>query len=140
MRRHHKLAIVLVVTAVTLAVLVARLSVSSIVHAPTKPPEYTASDSRIEARVGETFVIVLESNRTTGYGWALAEQPNAAVVTLVGSEYVARGVGIPGQGGEERWTFRAAGAGAAALRLAYMRPWEKDMPPAKTQTYAVSVR
>ncbi|HLF69089.1 MAG TPA: protease inhibitor I42 family protein [Gaiellaceae bacterium] len=36
--------------------------------------------------------------------------------------------------------FRAATAGKTALRLAYTRPWEKDVAPAKTLTLRVTVR
>ena len=140
MKRVYGLAITLVVLSVVIAVLVARLDLNEMLHPAPKPREYTASDTRIEARVGETFVIVLESNRTTGYSWELTKPLNEKVAKFVVSEYVSRGVGFPGRGGEQRWTFHGESAGTASIALAYMRPWEKDMPPAKTQTYAVSVR
>ena len=140
MKRVYGLAILLVVLSVVIAVVVARVNLTEILQPPPKPREYTASDTRIEARVGETFVIVLESNRTTGYSWELKMPLNEKVAKFVNSEYVSRGVGFPGIGGEQRWTFRGAGAGTASITLEYMRPWEINVAPAKTQTYAVSVR
>ena len=38
-------------------------------------------------RAGQAFTIVLASNPSTGYSWALAAAPPAAIVTLLGNSY-----------------------------------------------------
>jgi inhibitor of cysteine peptidase len=45
-----------------------------------------------------------------------------------------------GAGGTELWTFKAVGAGKTTIALNYARPWEKDIPPAKSETFTVDVR
>ena len=105
-----------------------------------KPPEYSSSTSPIEVKVGEKFVISLESNPTTGYQWQLAEPLNTSILELVGSEYKAPETKLVGAGGEERWTFKAVGEGETKIYLEYARPWEKDVAPAKSETFSVIVR
>jgi inhibitor of cysteine peptidase len=88
------------------------------------------SDESVPIRVGvgERFTIVLASNPSTGYEWALDEGFPAAALREVGSEYVAdRSRFSPpadGAGGRERWTFEAVEAGEVSLPLVYHRPWE----------------
>jgi inhibitor of cysteine peptidase len=68
------------------------------------------SDESVPIRVGvgERFTVVLASNPSTGYEWALGEGFPAA----------------NGAGGRERWTFEAVEAGEVTLPLVYHRPWE----------------
>jgi inhibitor of cysteine peptidase len=88
------------------------------------------SDESVPIRVGvgERFTVVLASNPSTGYEWALGEGFPAAALREVGSEYVAdRSRFSPpanGAGGRERWTFEAVEAGEVTLPLVYHRPWE----------------
>ena len=88
--------------------------------------ELTAKDSgeRVTLGAGERLTVTLESNATTGYSWALATAPDAAVLRLVGSEYVPPEDGLVGEGGVEVWTFEGVEAGTTALELAYARPFE----------------
>ena len=101
-------------------------------------PKVYQPDSVIEARAGEVFAFLLDSNATTGYRWELAETPDARVVMEIGSEYLAPDESIPGRGGQEKWTFKAVSAGTATLKLQYVRSWEPNAP-AKTITYTVKV-
>ncbi|MBM3167568.1 MAG: protease inhibitor I42 family protein [Chloroflexi bacterium] len=96
--------------------------------------------NEIQAKAGQEFTITIESNPTTGYQWELAQTPNEAIVKFVKSDYEAPQNGRPGQGGEEVWTFKAVGKGTAQISMRYVRSWEKDQPPAKTQTYTVVVK
>jgi inhibitor of cysteine peptidase len=95
---------------------------------------------RLDVGVNEEFHITLASNATTGYHWELAEPPNNAVVRLVTSEYRPPKTNLVGAGGHEIWTFRAVSPGQTVIRLKYVRPWEKDVPPVKTVSYIISVR
>lgn len=98
------------------------------------------SPAGTEVKVGQKFTVTLSSNRTTGYGWQLAMPLDEAVVKLVGSEYEAPVTQKVGAGGQEVWTFRATGPGKAEISLSYVRPWEKDLPPANAKTYTVTVK
>jgi len=106
-----------------------------------------ASDVREtrEVAAGEMFTINLESNRTTGYVWALAAPLDEAIVRLVESKYesVAQppgGTPRAGAPGTEAWTFRATGPGGTTIALQYVRPWERNTPPVRTATVAVTVK
>lgn len=101
---------------------------------------FSGSEAPFAMKVGDEFVLTLESNPSTGYLWRLAEKPDENTVTLVSSEYRA----VPdtkrvGAGGNEVWTFRAKGKGKAAINLIYVRPWEKDIPPARTACVIIIV-
>jgi inhibitor of cysteine peptidase len=109
-------------------------------QAKPQPAEYSDPAKPITKKVGEEFIIALESNRTTGYGWQLAEPPDKGVLKLQGSEYKAPEAGRPGQGGKEFFTFRAVGQGKAKIALNYVRPWEKNVAPAKSLTFTVEVQ
>ena len=101
-----------------------------VVSDPEKPVNVTA---------GLKFAIVLESNRTTGYRWERSASENATVVKLRGAEYREPGTGRAGAGGREVWTFEAVAKGATEISLKYVRPWEKDVPPARSVTFKVNV-
>jgi predicted secreted protein len=94
----------------------------------------------VVAAAGDTFTITIPSNHTTGYQWRLADSPSTEILRSTGSTYNAPNSGIPGQGGVEVWSFSAVGKGQATIVLEYVRPWEKDVQPIKTQTFEVTVR
>ncbi|HHT9131176.1 MAG TPA: protease inhibitor I42 family protein [Candidatus Tripitaka californicus] len=109
-------------------------------HSCTKQVrEYGEPDNAIEVKAGKDFIITLESNRTTGYGWQLARPLDGAVLELVGSEYTPGESKLIGSGGREIWTFRAVGAGKTPIAFKYIRPWEKDVPPAREASFTVAV-
>jgi len=83
--------------------------------------EYTGRDRDITARVGEEFVIGLESNPTTGYQWEA--YVDSSKLQLVDREFSIHGAGV-GSGGIERFRLKALTAGETALELMYRRPWE----------------
>ncbi len=97
----------------------------------------------LETTTGQTINITLDSNITTGYKWNLVTEPNAQVLKLLASEYVAPAASNPplvGAGGKEVWEFQTTGRGTTALKLAYFRPFEKNTPPAKEFSATVVVK
>lgn len=92
-----------------------------------------------EVAAGGTFVLVLESNRTTGYHWERSAPDDAAIVKFTGTEYREPETALVGAGGKEVLRFEAVGKGTTEIVLKYARPWEKDVPPAKTVTFRVRV-
>ncbi len=89
---------------------------------------------------GKEFTVRLSANRTTGYQWRPVGALDERIVKLVRSEYVVFDPSRIGGGGEEIWTFLAAGRGDTEIIMEYVRPWEKGQHPVKTATIKVSVR
>lgn len=102
--------------------------------------EFTDPARPVTVSPGEKFVIVVTSNRTTGFSWQVAKPLDEKVIRLVGSEYVPSQVDLDGAAGKEVWTFIAVGAGRTAITLQYVRSWEKDKPPLQEATFTVIVR
>ncbi len=103
---------------------------------------FGVKDSDIQAKVGDRFVIELESNATTGFQWGISGSLDPSVVTKVSSTYVAgpNAQKQVGAGGVERWTFKAVGKGTAKIVMTYAQPWEKTARPARTATFNLTVR
>jgi inhibitor of cysteine peptidase len=102
--------------------------------------QHRGATSLIEVDVGQEFALVLESNPSTGYRWELAQPLDETILTFVGSEFRPPATPLPGAPGKELRTFRAVGRGATTISLKYVRPWETDLPPARTATFPVVVR
>jgi inhibitor of cysteine peptidase len=98
---------------------------------PTRPVAVTS---------GETFVIVMASNRTTGYTWHVAKPWDEKIVKFVSSDYVSLRPDLDGAGGKEIWTFTALTPGQTTIALHYIRPWERDKPPAKEAAFTIIVQ
>ena len=62
------------------------------------------------------------------------------IIKFMSCEYVAAAAGLVGSGGREIWSFRAVCPGKANIAFKYFRPWEKDVPPAKSLTFNVAVK
>ncbi|AFM27625.1 protease inhibitor I42 family protein [Desulfomonile tiedjei] len=101
----------------------------------TQVPRDTVEE-KIEARLNETFKIVLDSNPSTGYTW----QPvfDKKMLKLEKSAYTRPEQQIPGRGGKQTYVFRPVKAGRTMIELQYARRWEKN--PAKTRKYLVTIQ
>lgn len=89
---------------------------------------------------GQVFKITVASNPTTGFRWMLATQPDPKVVKLLSQHYKSSAPQRMGAGGTEEWTFQAMGPGRVRINLVYLRPWEKNKPPARSRQVEVEVR
>ena len=96
--------------------------------------------SMINATVSKEFVIALDANATTGYEWQLANPIDDSLIRLVHSEYVPDKTGLVGSGGKSIWTFTTIRAGTIKVYFKYIRPWEKNAPPAKEAIYIVDIQ
>jgi len=102
--------------------------------------EFNDPSLEIEVAPGQHFTLVLDSNATTGYLWEIISPKESTIIKLVGSEYRKSQTGLIGAAGKEVWTFEATGKGKTEIIFKYIRPWEKDMPPAKTVTFKVNIK
>ncbi len=78
-----------------------------------------------ELKIGETAVVALQENPTTGYSW------NATVTSglaIVNDTFIAPDSQLVGAGGEHRWTVEGTAAGNQTFSAVYRRPWENVTP------------
>ena len=93
--------------------------------------------------VGDSFVIRLNENPTTGYVWAMNGQTELLV--LRSSDYVTdappnqHGEVLVGGGGKRSFTFVAQKSGMATLKLKHWRPWEGDASIVDTFSMLVQI-
>jgi len=90
--------------------------------------------------LGQTIVLTLESNATTGYGWQLAGPVDGKVVEFVSDNYIVSQTNLVGVGGVEEWAFKAIGKGKTKIKLKYVRPWEKNQAPVKKDVFNIYVK
>jgi inhibitor of cysteine peptidase len=106
--------------------------------------DFTQSKSQsrpIEAHIGDTIVVTLPSNATTGYQWALAGISDKTVVAQEGkSQYVLPESTLIGAGGQEIWTFKTLKRGTSTISLEYSQAWQGGTKGAWTFTASVTVK
>lgn len=90
--------------------------------ASSSMPALTDPAQPISVNTGEVFMIVVESNPSTGYHWEVVGDLSG--VELVSREYTAAEPIIPGSGGVEVWTFKAMTAGDISVTLGNYPPGE----------------
>ena len=125
MRKHPGAVILL---AALLVVALAAGCGSSSTTTPTTPESsrvpktYTKASTKITANVGETFIIQLDSNPTTGYSWQITG-PLSPAVEKVSNIYVPgkNASSTPGAGGVEKWMFKAVSKGDAVIQMEYLQ-------------------
>ncbi|MGE9292140.1 MAG: protease inhibitor I42 family protein [Puniceicoccales bacterium] len=109
-----------------------------------------SNGSTLLLKVGESFVVSLPDNASTGYTWELSDSYQGVLhqrggtgsQNLTSSNQTAIQDGstpLMGAPTLKRWTFTAEKAGEAPLHFEYLRPWEKDSDPAKVFEVTVKV-
>ena len=102
---------------------------------------YTDASQTIDAEVGQEFVIALESNPTTGYGWQV--QSDDSFLELASSEFESDAPAdsqMVGAGGVERFTFKALAQGETVVTLVYKRSWEETTGQEETRLFRVLIK
>jgi len=103
----------------------------------------SVSGSQVELKKGQTLVIILESNPTTGYQWEVIECNDSILQQKGKAEFKSSDTSnhpSSGKGGTETFHFNAQSAGNGTLKLVYHRSWEKEVEPLRTFTLQVKVR
>ena len=107
------------------------LAVCLIVGCRGEVEVYVETEDTINTRVGQEFVIALDSNPTTGYDWE--ESHDSAVLCLVESRYTPdeEKPGLVGAGGTQYYRFRGLKAGTTEITVVYKRAWETEIAEQK---------
>ena len=87
------------------------------------------SGTTVEAKVGDTLIVSLEANATTGYEWTFT---GGDTFTIENSEYVPdpNPDQMAGKGGAQVVTLKVTKAGESDLLGTYARSWETPSPDA----------
>ncbi len=97
-------------------------------------------ESCIRVESGKSFAIRFLSSPGTGYRWEFAAEPDKKILEFIGEKIEEPASRRLGGSESVVWTFRALSAGDTQISLKYVRPWEKQLPPARTYVFDVRVR
>ncbi len=80
--------------------------------------------------VGQSFVLALPSNPSTGFKWDYSKPYDSSILLLLDSYYNPSNSNpqVVGGGGTDYWRFRALRAGTTEVSMVYSRPWESVQP------------
>jgi inhibitor of cysteine peptidase len=111
-------------------------------ESPTPRTMVSEPGGQVTLAVRQELGLKLEANVTTGYSWAVVPPlPDVLTVIDPGTYHAATDsdAGV-GAGGTTSFVFLAVKPGKGVLELAYRRPWERDLPSARTVRVDVEVR
>ncbi|MFA5056289.1 MAG: protease inhibitor I42 family protein [Dehalococcoidia bacterium] len=129
--------------AVTVLAAAAIAGVACTASADTGDPQIfnvAESGQQIELSPGDSLIVTLDSNPSTGYAWSISEIGDEAVIDDVSNEFVGADTGMVGAGGQEVWTFEAIDEGTSTIEMQYSRSWETDVEPVETFIVTVVVK
>jgi inhibitor of cysteine peptidase len=98
------------------------------------------SGKTVEISAGDSLIVTLDSNPTTGFAWSLKGISDESVLKEAGHEFKAAPASDPpllGAGGKEIWTFKALNKGSSTISMEYIRSWEQNVEP--QETFALTV-
>ena len=101
----------------------------------------TVEEKTAELKVGETQVLELNGNPTTGFSWMLAESlpADSPVSVVISYESAASRKPLCGRGGVFKVRYTGVKPGETTVVLMYARPWEKDAYPSTKINLTVKV-
>ncbi len=93
----------------------------------------------ITMKTGDTLIVTLDGNITTGYNWIPAAQ-NPVLLNQLGDATVTPDSDLIGAPGKIVLQFKAVAQGQTVLHLDYKRSWETGVAPEKTFEVTVVVK
>ena len=101
-------------------------------------PAITDPSQPIMVNAGEPFMIVVESNPSTGYHWELVGDLTG--VEFVSREYTPSEPVLTGSGGVDVWAFKAVSTGETQITLGSYPPGVDGGEPEQSVTFSVEVK
>jgi inhibitor of cysteine peptidase len=102
----------------------------------TRTVTFAQSGSAIDLRVGDTLLVALEGNPTTGFDWALVGSASPAL-DLAERSFAPSSTAL-GAAGTVTYRFKAVAQGSTDLVMNYSRSFE-SVPPERTFKLTVRV-
>ena len=106
--------------------------------ASSSMPAITDPSQPIVVNAGDTFMIVVESNPSTGYHWELVGDLTG--VEFVSREYTPSEPVLTGSGGVDVWAFKAVSTGETQITLGSYPPGVDGGEPEQSVTFSVEVK
>ncbi|HSB66349.1 MAG TPA: protease inhibitor I42 family protein [Anaerolineales bacterium] len=112
---------------------------------PSSPKEIRLSEkdgdcgSTVELNTGDTLLLILEGNPTTGYTWEIESNDPAVIKPDGKPEFNSESEAI-GAGGTYTFRFNAVAKGQVTLKLVYHRSFEANMPALKSCELTIKVK
>lgn len=98
----------------------------------------------IQTKVGEEFIIELDSNPSTGYSWVSDfDKETVAFVEKLNKQtlpHPVEGSEIVGASIQEVFKFKALKTGETKISFYYLREWEIDVAPIDQKVFDVTIR
>ena len=94
----------------------------------------------IDLNAGETLIVRLPSNPSTGYNWIVAGEPSPLELQKSTFQKKSSNSKVVGASGTSVFRLSASSSGISNLTLVYRRSWEYNTPPMKTFSVRVNVR
>jgi inhibitor of cysteine peptidase len=96
----------------------------------------------VTLKKGNLLEVTLPATLGTGYSWQVTQAGEVLLSLRHQSDGKKRNGEGPKTGGAENQVFQfdAKSRGTGKLELQYVRPWEKQAPPAKTFSLTVTVQ
>lgn len=88
------------------------------------------SDCPVHLASGQTLILELPSNPTTGFRWQV-RSPTSTVLHSLGPEVYssAEQMDMVGSAGKSVWRYKAAAPGTGQLLMVYQQPWAPEVTP-----------
>mgnify|MGYP006364120303 FL=1 len=98
------------------------------------------SECPVQLHSGQNLIVILPSNPTTGYRWAIQDSAGG-VLRALGPEVYRNpeDAGVVGAAGVSTWRFQTFATGTGRLRLTSQQPWAPEVLPVETFDCAISV-
>ncbi len=129
-----------VILALSLAALCAGPATAKKFELDLRAPVVVGENSGpVNLAVGQLLEIRVQMQGGTGYSWDEADPP--PFIEFVGQHtlHPFMGEGMPGASQTVVFIYRAVAPGQGSIRLAYRRPWEGGIPPARMVEQQVTV-
>jgi predicted secreted protein len=88
--------------------------------------------------VGDTLLIEMESNPSSGFVWVWKNADSVNIVESVDWSF-SSDTGLTGGSGMENWHFLGLEAGEDQLIFEYRQPWDQETPPEDVKTINILV-
>ena len=124
--------------------LIVPLALSLLAACATQPKQNVTVENQSECPVrltnGQNLIVMLPSNPTTGYRWAIQDSAGGVLRAISPEVYTnPENSGLVGSAGISTWRFQAFSSGNGRLRLTSQQPWAPEVDPVETFDCAITV-
>jgi inhibitor of cysteine peptidase len=139
-RKMKKYWITALLTVIAIFAIAGTVAAASADNSEPNIVNVSESGKQIELAPGDSLIVTLDSNPSTGFAWSISAITDEAIIDDVGNEFQGSDSGLIGAGGQEVWTFEAGDKGTSTIEMQYSRSWETGVEPTATFNVTVIVK